>query len=436
MKKILSIFFLAALFALLSCSKESIEPIEEPALEIPDTRVSIDDAIRAVDNFLEFLDSERTRSGRPKRTVSGHYLLGENSATRSGDASQQSDGIFYLINFADDEGFAIVGADTRLPTDIFAIADSGNIDPEEGVDNPGLSLFLAALGDLGGPDTGIGGGGGGGIGFIPDLPELDDQGRPIPVIEYEFTDWKNKVYPCLRSGTKWHQGAPYNSYCPIKDGKNCLVGCVAVAVAQLMACWEYPYNYEGIILNWGLIKIDEDIEKTPTGNTIPVLMRVLGNSNLLDMDYGLKGSSADSKKVPKVMKALGYSSPGGRKHYDPERVNNELIDGYPLIASGKSHKKSVFGINTYSGGHAWVIEELLVRSRTKYTYVNGSLFKREIIQSELVYCNWGWGDYRDGYYYHKVFNANKITGGPADVTRSGEDNNYAYKLRTYTGIRR
>jgi len=40
--------------------------------------------------------------------------------------------------------------------------------------------------------------------------------------------------------TVWHQGAPYNNFCPMGDGDRCVVGCVATAAAQIMRYHEWP----------------------------------------------------------------------------------------------------------------------------------------------------------------------------------------------------
>ena len=53
--------------------------------------------------------------------------------------------------------------------------------------------------------------------------------------------------------TTWHQGAPYNDYCPIGDGGRCVVGCTATAASQILAYWQWPphglgshtYTWEG-----------------------------------------------------------------------------------------------------------------------------------------------------------------------------------------------
>jgi len=45
--------------------------------------------------------------------------------------------------------------------------------------------------------------------------------------------------------TRWHQGAPYNNYCPMGDGGRTVVGCVATATAQIFAYHQWPSTGEG-----------------------------------------------------------------------------------------------------------------------------------------------------------------------------------------------
>lgn len=45
--------------------------------------------------------------------------------------------------------------------------------------------------------------------------------------------------------TEWHQVAPYNYNCPMGDGGQCIVGCVATAPAQIMKYWEWPPSGSG-----------------------------------------------------------------------------------------------------------------------------------------------------------------------------------------------
>ncbi|MCP4703649.1 MAG: hypothetical protein GY865_03485 [candidate division Zixibacteria bacterium] len=52
--------------------------------------------------------------------------------------------------------------------------------------------------------------------------------------------------------TAWHQRAPYNMYCPLGCyNDQCVVGCVGIAVAQILYYWQWPKNGIGnISYNW------------------------------------------------------------------------------------------------------------------------------------------------------------------------------------------
>ena len=40
--------------------------------------------------------------------------------------------------------------------------------------------------------------------------------------------------------TVWHQAYPYNDQCPDIYGSKCIIGCVPLALAQIINYWEYP----------------------------------------------------------------------------------------------------------------------------------------------------------------------------------------------------
>ena len=40
--------------------------------------------------------------------------------------------------------------------------------------------------------------------------------------------------------TRWDQGTPYNTLCPIIDGTQCVTGCVATSMAQVMYHHRWP----------------------------------------------------------------------------------------------------------------------------------------------------------------------------------------------------
>ncbi|MCP4633409.1 MAG: hypothetical protein GY855_10830, partial [candidate division Zixibacteria bacterium] len=64
------------------------------------------------------------------------------------------------------------------------------------------------------------------------------------LIQYDLSSKTRAVGGPLLT-TSWHQGAPYNNYCPMGDGGRTVVGCVATAAAQIMRYWEWPITGTG-----------------------------------------------------------------------------------------------------------------------------------------------------------------------------------------------
>ena len=59
-----------------------------------------------------------------------------------------------------------------------------------------------------------------------------------------LVDRSESVGPLLT--TSWHQGYPYNMYCPLGyDDRRCVVGCVATAAAQIFYYWQWPQEGTG-----------------------------------------------------------------------------------------------------------------------------------------------------------------------------------------------
>ncbi len=75
----------------------------------------------------------------------------------------------------------------------------------------------------------------------------------IPSATLDGSPWPNPAYMELPLTTKWHQGTPFNQYCPMGDGGRSWVGCTITAGAQLARYWNWPpsghstfgYNWDG-----------------------------------------------------------------------------------------------------------------------------------------------------------------------------------------------
>lgn len=231
----------------------------------------------------------------------------------------------------------------------------------------------------------------------------------------------------------------YNNLCPIINGKPAPTGCAATAVAQIMYHYGYSYTYNGFYYDWNLMKY-----YASGADMIYQLFVDLGSSENLAMRYGEKESSASAENVPRTFRNFGYSSGGTLQDYNTDKLLTELIMYWrPVYVRGDAIKTQhkVLGIvmsNSYSGGHAWVVDAMLQRRREVMVYINGK-YDRTYTDSEiLVHCNWGWNGDFNGYYYGGVFDTNK---GPV-LTRSssdesnGQEGYYQYRLQMITGITR
>ncbi len=192
--------------------------------------------------------------------------------------------------------------------------------------------------------------------------------------------------------THWNQDAPYNDLCPMDNGKRSVTGCVATALAQVMAYHQWPekgtgsksYSWNGqtLTVNYGETTYDwanmlDTYTSTATEaqrNAVATLMYSCGVS--VSMDYSSSESGASSLEVVKALadyfgydKGVRYLSRDNYGLVDWENiVYSQLTDYGPVQYSGQSSE----------GGHSFVCDG----------YSSDGYF----------HFNWGWGGLSDGYY--------------------------------------
>ncbi len=192
-----------------------------------------------------------------------------------------------------------------------------------------------------------------------------------------------------------NQSNPYNKYCPKMDNKNCLVGCVAVAMTQAMMVQRYPDRAVGsntyVDENVGKLSINYDNEPAydwdailscdETGDYDEVARMLYHAGVSINMMYSLSFSGAFMDDAVKSL----------RDHfqYDPEklrlvfRYEHSDADWYDMILTDLLLGRAVLyqGAATEDGqgGHCWNIDG----------------WKKS---TQMVHCNWGWGGSGDGYF--------------------------------------
>ncbi|MBT3747376.1 MAG: T9SS type A sorting domain-containing protein [Bacteroidetes bacterium] len=199
------------------------------------------------------------------------------------------------------------------------------------------------------------------------------------------------VHPLIRS--KWGQGNPWNKFCPVDDdGKTALVGCVAVAMGQVMKKWNWPEkgvgsnsytptnfpeygtveaNFDTTYYNWDAMDFS-----TPNDASALLLFH-LGVATY--MNYGPNESGANTSVYATQALMDNFSYYKGMQVREKERfsekdwfkmLRQELINGRPLIYRGSNP----------DGG-------------------SGHAFNIDGFHSDLYFhINWGWNGAGNGYF--------------------------------------
>ncbi|MBD3284997.1 hypothetical protein GF359_01350 [candidate division WOR-3 bacterium] len=136
------------------------------------------------------------------------------------------------------EGFVVVSADDNL-VPVIAYAEHGSFQWEENEHNVLMNMLRYDLSkrlelvDLTDAET------------IHDNHEqwdrfLDAETRTLDDVESWPSAGESWTGGWIQS--MWHQSDPYNQFCPMdpETGKRSIVGCVATAMGQIVAFWQYP----------------------------------------------------------------------------------------------------------------------------------------------------------------------------------------------------
>ncbi|WP_418979163.1 C10 family peptidase [Alistipes sp.] len=452
MKQLRLFLLLAAGLFLTSCSEPQPEefPNPDPPPTVGRHAVPIDQALGELDDLLGVIDGQGTRAGGV-RTVAQVQTLHAQALplTRSaGEPGEQPGELLYVVNFEEDAGYAVLGADDRLPA-VLAVTDEGSLTTEELVraangqttpeeftfPNEMLMNYVSGIGGIGGGGIGGGGIGGGGIPTGP-FTDFDTQlGNPPAGFEgYEWSDWKNLEYVAPMVTTRWHQEDPFNRHCPVIGGETCVAGCAAIAMAQIVASNHLHHNVSpgrigNISLNWTLIRqgiIDPDLlnRNSSIANQVALLVAALGLK--LGMNYGVTQSGASIDDAEYCFKYIGYK--GVNNHtFRPSYVRTMLWE--------RQRPTYVRAVNAQKEGHAWVADGWLYRRRDQYAVIFGKRSDYSVSNQTqtLMHCNFGWGGRCDGFYHIGLFNTNEQAVIPdIDYTPVDDDYNGGKRMITYT----
>ena len=348
-------------------------------------------ALAEVENL--FAQGQTTRSlNQTTRKVDNHHEFVFNKGTRA-IGNDSIDVRFHIINFADNQGFALVSADSRT-TGIYAYSETGNLDIEDAIENTGFGDFMESAAkhyeneiDISKNNTR-----GGSIGPLP--PD------PNGITKLNMEEWNGVMYyvdhqtmiaytyePLLQ--VKWHQLSPYNYYCPeittnswYLDGK-AATGCGPIAVAQIMSYYQYPSIVLSTHFDW------ESIMTAPSYTYFDYSNASLATAYLIhkvgESSHAVYGEQTSTYLIDDAttlfLCGYGYSGP---ESFSESKVRSSIASHYPVLMSGRQN----------GNGHAWVIDGYRQNKMVSTYYYKTPPYNVFRVQTDMLgyyyHCNWGW----------------------------------------------
>ena len=314
--------------------------------------------------------------------------------------SQES---YYVFPNANSKGFTIVSGDDRLP-EIVGYSSQGSYDENNLPE--GFVSFMEAYQNLYNRVN---------LGDAEALKNLA-----------EIKAWRNKknasaastsaVAPLL-GNIEWDQTSPYNNMCPRYDSVHvAATGCVATAMAQVMAYYKYPKQLKadipGYVNRWNgipmeiptitreegiydwdnmLPKYNKEANATQQQkDAVAKLMYHCGAA--VQMTYGQE--SAASVSASKLAKYFGYDADLmmdlSRSSFTLDKwmqiIDTELAAGRPVLYGGQAS----------DGGHQFICDG-----------IDGE---------GLYHINWGWSGSQNGYFDLSLLNPEKGGTGSGSST--------------------
>ena len=187
---------------------------------------------------------------------------------------------------------------------------------------------------------------------------------PLLYRDGEENVWKQSG---LNSGTATVDKC-YNKFCPLTtEGKRSIVGCVAVAMGQLMWYWQWPEiavveddDENTLIREYNWDYMPAKLRSTTPVEHIDMVANLLHDAGVsVNMTYTDSASSANSALVPSALRSFfSYNSDNqiSRSNNNSNWIDllkENLDKGYPILYSGRRKKETD---TTKTIGHQFVID--------------------------------------------------------------------------------
>lgn len=360
-------------------------------------QIPLDVALSKLDSFLSSSIDEKSTGTMSGRTYESINVFNREVVSTKGE-NQIPDA--YIVNFDNNSGFAVLGANNRVP-DIVAVTDKGHIDPltfHVNTQDEGYGSFIETL-------------------LLTGLEPADDT---LGVGNNPST--RHNVCNKLLN-TTWSQGTStgdvYNKYCYRSSNSHAYTGCSTTAASAILTYLGRPTQLiiNGTSINWASMKTAANANNLQSTNAKEGVSLVMGYIFNKSTRIALEGSTLITpEQIVDRMIELGYTNVN---KISSSSFNNSMINeisrmlglSRPLFLSAIPS-----GLDSVNA-HSWVVDG------AKYSGGN-----------YLLHFNFGWGGDCDGYFSPSCLNPTQAFNSDYDNNQQGNtssyyDNEYTWHFR-------
>ena len=420
MKKFIKIF--TSVLLLSACSEHDVLIENEDS----QSEKAVQSEIRTIDEAYDIAAKAISWIGDGESRTSVRLLPSKrdikvvmNNKSRSGESS---DTLMYVVNFEDEQGFAIIPANRIMP-ELLAVTENGSYDPETGSEvEPFQEYMDNAMEILEGSS-------------VLALPR--DTLRDVLTEQKEEVTIDTLFIVSPKTPYLWGQRGICGKYC-----SNGICGCSNLAAAMIMAYHKYPtsitlthHNDSVITLNWDNIRLHNSrntyfsgyhVENVPheDQDALGRLCRESGKRAYSYYDSTLGTTSTYMVDLRLAVASFGLVVSSV----------NEYTEGSEISVFNNGGIMCVRGSDSVAGGHCWVLDGYLREEVTTTKYIREN--DPNMLQpgpwqfvsegkSTFNYShhNWGWKGECNGWFLVGVWS----TGSP-HYYDNNFNNNYTYNF--------
>lgn len=391
---------------------------------------TLEEAIQIAQSSVKLFDDDiQTRGAdteKEKRVDLNNIQVICNSLSTRSATGSNNDTLLYIINFENNEGFAVVSANEDADG-LLMMIEEGSYSDEISEEIPGFKMLLNnAARYVGATGNNV----------------LTRGGASLhannPAYTYD-TMFVSSVFPRLGK-QKWGQVVPEGTLCP-----NGIAGCAPVALVEALSYFEQPkkmaLTYSGadtdsIDINWRDIKkhllsgengesiaLNTIYECSASDNAHQVLAKICrqaGEELMASYDEATETSEAGTgafvQLIPQTMRRYGYTS--SNQDFRANVISNYIDDNCIIIMSGQ---------DANSSSHAWVVDGYKIYRVFRYdTYMN--VFTHYDLKYHHI--NWGWNGKRNGYFKESVFSTTSAYDYDFNPAGNNEGSSYNFNQNT------